>query len=84
MSLHGLGTPNAPSAADVDLTNDSGADHFSLWGLFHRADELVTQHAAEVHVAAADLYVGLADTCEAYLHECLVKRMARPRKLSKS
>ena len=56
----------ARPARAVDLADDAAAGHRTGFG---DADELVTQHAPEPHIALDQLEVGLADAGTRHAHE---------------
>src|SRR5581483_6632179 len=68
----------ASAAAAVDLADHAPALVEALLG---DADELVAQHAAESHVAADQLQVGVADACPKHAHADLPVAWRRRRSI---
>src|SRR4051794_18589899 len=63
MRSHPHAAPAALTTRDVDLAADPLSQPAGIWTLNHLRHELMAGHAREVHIAAAQLEIGGADSC---------------------
>jgi hypothetical protein len=73
VSLKAAPALQARAAGCVDLTDDPSSRERGVWSSLDTADELVSWDAAEAHVAAGQLEIGIADASPQHPHERFIR-----------